>query len=266
VRFLVVLLALAAVVTPAAAQDVPVNPALTDRFTFAVGAFYPKTTTEVRIDSTRLGVGAGIQLEDSLGMESRKAVPNLGVRWRFAERFRVEMEYFALNRSGERVIDRDLQIGDQVFAANSNVTSSFDFFDLRVSAGYSFFKRTDKEVGVGLGLHMAGYDISFTSNATGTSQEDVLAPLPVVSLYGQFALTDRWAVGGRIDRFSLSYENFDGKLTSLGLDVTYQPFRHVGFGLAYRTLFISLEAEKNSRTLKFEQSFDGPLLFMTASF
>ena len=259
-------IALAAVLAPAAAQDVPVNPALTDRFQFAIGAFFPKTTTEVRIDSTRLGVGAGIQLEDSLGMESRSWVPNLAGRWRFAERFRLEVEYFALNRSGERVIDRDIQIGDSVFTANSNVSSNFDFFDLRVSAGYSFFKRTDKELGVGIGLHMAAYDISFTSNATGSSQEDVLAPLPVLSLYGQFALTERWAVGGRLDRFSLSYENFDGKLTSLGLDITYQPFRHVGFGLAYRALFISLEAEKNSRVLSFQQSFEGPLFFMTAGF
>jgi hypothetical protein len=266
VQKLIAGIALAAALTPVAAQDAPVNPALTDRFWFAAGVFFPKTTTEVRIDSTALGVGAGIELEDSLGMESRKSVPALAFRWRFAERFRLEAEYFSLNRSGERVINRDFQIGDQVFTANSNVQSSFDFYDLRVSAGYSFFKRTDKELGVGIGLHMAGYDVSFTSNATGATQEDVLAPLPVLSFYGQFALTERWAVGGRLDRFSLSYENYDGKLTSLGLDITYQPFRHVGFGLSYRTLFVSLEAEKNSRVLSFEQSFEGPLLFMNASF
>ena len=52
-----------------------------------------------------------------------------------------------------------------------------------------------------------------SGNAVGTEQEDVLAPLPVISFYGQFALTERWAVGGRLDRFSLSYtQSFEGPL------------------------------------------------------
>jgi len=105
-----------------------------------------------------------------------------------------------------------------------------------------------------------------SGNAVGTEQEDVLAPLPVISFYGQFALTERWAVGGRLDRFSLSYSKYDGSLTSLGLDLTYQPFRHVGFGVGYRSLFITLEASEDSKRARFKQTFEGPLLFLSASF
>jgi hypothetical protein len=94
----------------------------------------------------------------------------------------------------------------------------------------------------------------------------VLAPLPVISLYGLFALTDRWAVGGRLDRFSLNYDKFEGSLSSMGLDLTYQPFRNFGFGLGYRSLFIRMSAEQNARTLQFKQTFEGPLFFLTASF
>ena len=261
-------LALAAVVLPAAAEmgEIPVNPVLRDQFYFAIGAFFPRTTTEAQLDSTRLGVGTNITLENTLGMDSRDAVPNAIGRIRLGEHWRIEAEWFELNRSGVRTIDRQIQWGDTVFPVNAQLSSTFDFYDLRLSAGYSFFKRPDKEIGVGLGFHVASYNVTLSGNAIGTEHNDVLAPLPVISFYGQFALTERWAVGGRLDRFSLSYDKYDGSLTSLGLDLNYQPFRHVGFGVAYRALFIDLQATDASKTLKFNQSFEGPLFFVNATF
>jgi len=261
-------LAFASVLLPAAAEvgEIPVNPALRDPFYFAIGAFFPKTTTEAQLDSTRLGVGANVTFESTLGMDSRQAVPSAIGRMRLGEHWRIEAEWFQLNRDGVRTIERQIQWGDTVFPVNTQLSSTFDFYDLRLSAGYSFFKRADKEIGVGLGLHVASYNVSLSGSAVGSEHNDVLAPLPVISFYGQFALTERWAVGGRLDRFSLSYSKYDGSLSSLGLDVTYQPFRHVGFGLAYRTLFINMQATDASKTLKFNQSFEGPLVFMNASF
>src|SRR3954463_6753597 len=257
-------LAFAGVLLPAAADvgEIPVNPALRDPFYFAIGAFFPKTTTEAQVDSTRLGVGANVTFENTLGMDSRKAVPNALGRVRLGDKWRLEAEWFELNRSGVRTIDRDIQYGDRVFPVNTQLSSTFDFSDLRLSAGYSFFKRPDKEIGVGLGFHLASYNVSLSSTTVGTEQESVLAPLPVISFYGQFALTDQWAVGGRLDRFSLSYGKYDGSLSSLGLEVNYQPFHHVGFGLAYRSLFINATVHDGERTMKFRQSFEGPLFFM----
>ena len=251
---------------PARAQgEAPRHPALTDEFYAGIGAFFPKTSTSAQF-SGRSGLGTIVEFEDSLGMRSSDTVPAAFGRMRLGERWRIEAEYFQLNRSAERSTDREIRWGDEVYPINTEIRSRFDFSDLRVSAGYAFFKTVDKEVGVGLGLHVAAYDVSLSANAIGNEQEDVTAPLPVLSVFGQFALTERWAIGARLDRFSLSYENYDGSLTALGLDLAYQPFRHVGFGVSYRSLFISLEAEKDGRTLKAEQTFQGPMFFMNASF
>jgi hypothetical protein len=251
---------------PALAQEtIPNHPALTDKFYLGAGAFFPKTTTSAQL-TTRTGVGVNVDFEDTLGMQTAKTVPAGFARWRFGERWRLEAEYFQLNRSGSKVLDRDIQWGENVYPVNTSVQSKFDFSDLRVSVGYSFFRTRDKEFGVGLGLHVAAYDVALSANAIGDEQQDVTAPLPVLSVYGQVALTDRWAVSGRLDRFSLSYESYDGSLTGMGLDLVYQPFRHVGFGLGYRSLFISLDADDDGRTMKMKQTFQGPMLFMTASF
>jgi len=264
------LIALAAIgfaagaIAPAAAQ-VPHHPALEDRWTFGAGLFFPSTTTQAQLTSNNTGVGTSVDLEDTFSMDRSKTVPTFYARWRINQRWRIDAEYFQFNRSAERVIDREIVWGDRVFAANTSVSSKFDFSDLRVSAGYSFFRTPDKELGAGLGLHMAWYDVSLDGPATSGEGQDVLAPLPVLSIYGNFALTDRWAVGTRLDRFSLSYDKFTGGLTQLALDLHYQPFRHVGFALGYRGLFIKAEVEEERVTGKFRQTFSGPMLSMNVS-
>ena len=259
------LIACALLAVPAAAQ-VPDNAALRDKFYFGAGAFFPKTTTQAQLDSNRLGVGVSVDFEQSLDMARSKTVPSFFGRWRFGERWRLDAEYFELNRTGDRTVDQNIQWGDLVIPAGSGVSSQFNFSDLRVSVGYAFFRTQDKELGVGFGLHAASYDVRLSTLTQGSDGEDVLAPLPVLSIYGQFALTDQWAVGSRLDRFSLSYDKYDGSLTSLALDLTYQPFRHVGFGAGYRGLFIRMDATGDRGTLRMRQTFEGPLLFVTASF
>lgn len=264
------LIALALVLVGAAAAahaqaEPPVHPALNDRYFLGLGVFFPKTTTQAQLRSNTTGAGVSLDFESSLDMDRSKTVPSFFGRWRINHRWRVEAEYFEMNRSSDRVIDRQIAWGDQVFPINTTVSSKFNFSDFRVSAGYSFFRTVDKELGAGLGLHMASYDVRLSTPTGGGDGEDVLAPLPVLSLYAQFALTDRWALGTRLDRFSLAYDKFDGGLTSLGLDVLYQPFRHVGFGVSYRSLFIRAEIEGDRATASFRQAFEGPMLFVNAS-
>ncbi|HEY6240233.1 MAG TPA: hypothetical protein VIW78_05285, partial [Burkholderiales bacterium] len=192
--------------------------------------------------------------------------PDFFARYRFADRWRVEAEYFELNRSGSRTLDRDITWGGQVFPINSQVDSRFDFSDTRVSVGYSFFRTADKELGAAFGLHLAKYHASLSTASSGSEAGNVLAPLPVLSVYGIFALTDEWAVGGHLDRFSMSYDHYDGNISSIAVDLRYQPFRHVGFGLGYRSLFITLTHSGPDKTVQFNQTFQGPLLSMNASF
>jgi hypothetical protein len=256
----------AATAAAAAEGDIPDHPALSAKWYFGAGLFIPKTTTEARLTSSTLGVGAIVDFEDTLGMDDEKEVPGFMARWRIGHRWRIEAEYFQLNRSATRGTDREITWGDVVYPINTQVSSSFDFSDLRVSAGYSFFRTKDKELGVGLGFHVAAYDISLTAAAVGSESEDVTAPLPVLNIYGQFALTDRWAVGARLDRLSLNYDKYEGSIGSLGVDLMYQPFRNFGLGLGYRATVFDLKVSENNRELEVRQNFSGPILFLTANF
>jgi hypothetical protein len=268
IRFAIAAAALVICLPLAHAQEpVPIHPALHDRFYLAAGAFLPKTSTSAQLDSTKLGLGTNIDFEQALGMTTQKTLPDFFARFRLTDRWRFEAEYFQINRTGDQTIDRQIQWGDlPPFQIGTTVQSKFNFSDTRVSAGYSFFRTADKELGVGLGFHVARYDVGLAAAGAAEEAKKVLAPLPVLSAYGQFALTETWAVGARMDRFVITYDKYYGSITSMAIDVNYQPFRHVGFGFAYRSLFITLKATGDELTAKFAQTFQGPLLYMNASF
>lgn len=265
-KFLVFALMAAATAAGAAEGDIPDHPALSAKWYFGAGVFWPKMVTEARLTSSTLGAGAIINFEDSLGVGDDKEVPGFMARWRIGERWRIEAEYFELNRSATRTIDRDIQWGDVLFPVNAQVSTKFDFSDLRVSVGYSFFRTKDKELGAGLGFHVASYDASLSSGTFGSESEDVTAPLPVFTIYGQFALTDRWAVSARLDRLSLNYDKYEGSIGSLGVDLMYQPFRHFGFGIGFRSTLFDLTIEEDGREFQARQTFQGPILFVTGNF
>ena len=144
---------------------------------------------------------------------------------------RLEASYVWISQSGSKTIDQDIHWGDVVYPINSDLSTKFDFSDLRGSVGYSFYKTSDKELGVGLGLHTLSYKLSLSTLTLGTEAANVLAPLPVISAYGGFALNE-----------------------------------HFGFGFGWRGLTLNFQATSGRFVGKLEQSFQGPQLFLTASF
>jgi len=254
------------------ADDIPwgLNPNLNDTIFLGLGTFYAaKTSSSAQLNSQTLGVGTVVDFQNTLGMGSTAWGPDAEFRWRMSEHWRMEVSYYWIGQDGNKSIDRDIQWGDVVYPVNAQVSSKLNFSDLRTSVGYSFYKTSDKELGIGLGLHVLGYQASLGTASQGTEGGNVLAPLPVLSIYGGFALDDQWSVGARLDLFSLTYQQYHGGITVLGLNLLYQPFRHVGFGIGYTGLFLNFQADSTglgSFQGKLNQNLQGPSFYVTASF
>jgi len=248
-----------------AGETIPQNPVLQDDFRFNVGGFYASTNTVARLDAGG-GTGVDVNFEDALGMEDRKLVGEAAMYWRFTKHWRLDVNYFAITRRSTRTISQDVQWGDQTFTAGTEVFSSFRLSDMRASVGYSFFRRTDKEVGVGLGLHATGLRAMVDASGIGGSAGDVTAPLPVVSFYANFALTNTWALTTRVDWLSLEYSDYKGQVRSVALDVIYQPFRNVGFGFGYHSLITNLTVDKTDWRGKVALAYQGPAAYVSFSF
>ena len=244
----------------------PVNPALQDGFTLEVGAYAPTVKTTARLDSATLGAGTSISFEDDLGLDDRKIQAAILGRLRLGERWRIEGEYFALNRSGTRVINRTINFGGNIYPIGIVVNSEFDSDIYRLSAGYSFIKSTQAELGVALGLHVTDFTMSLAGANVAKRTGDALAPLPTIGLYGSYALTPRWLLSGRVDVFSFSYNDYDGSLVNFVAGVDYRFTRNFGVGLGYRHVDYDLDVTKSSFSGSVQYEFSGPVLYLVGSF
>ena len=187
-------------------------------------------------------------------------------RWRFSERWRLELEYFSFNRENSRTTTEDIDWGNTTIPAGTNVTAKFDVSDIRLSCGYSFFKTQDKELGVALGFHLMHFDAELSTGGGSAGEAKVLAPLPVASFFGQFALTNEWSVGGRLDVLRIEYQPFYGNIMSVGVDALWQPWRHWGFGLGWRTLQVSGGLSSSDWDGSINTTYTGPIAYVTSSF
>lgn len=246
-------------------EVIPKNPVLQDSFRFNVGGFYASTNTVARLDAGG-GTGADVNFEDALGMDDRKLVGEGAMYWRFTEHWRLDVNYFAITRRATRTISQDIQWGGQTFTAGTEVHSGLRLSDMRASVGYSIFRRSDKEVGVGLGLHATGLRAWAEASGIGGQAGDITAPLPVVDFYGNFALTNTWALTTRLDWLSLGYENYSGQIRSLALDVIYQPFRNVGFGFGWHSLITKLTVDNTDWRGQVALAYQGPSAYVSFSF
>ena len=251
------------------AETIPNHPLLQDEFFFRLGGYYPRSITAAALAPSTGGTGAFVDFENTLDLEKRNLVPIADFMWHFKKHWRMEVDYFAVDRSATRTLPQgspDIVWGDHTFSAGDVIDSTFDFSDLRVSADYAFFRRPDKELGVGLGLHVADIKANIQSSGVGTEAAAVTAPLPVVNLYGMFALTDEWALSVNADWLSLAYGDYSGDVRNMALDLLYQPYRHIGFGLGIRSLTIDIEIDHPDWNGAARITFQGPTAYVTYSF
>jgi len=248
--------------------DVPApdNPTLNDRFYLAGGGFYTKVSTQARLDSASLGVGATLDLEESFDLDENLLVPFAMSHLRMDDRWRLELEYFRVKRESNATIDVEIQWGDQLFPVDTGLDALFDIAVLRASLGYAFFRRKDKELGIALGAHVARIEAALEDGAGNGDEGELLAPLPVGSLYAGIALTETFSVNMRFDAFSLDYEEYSGRVLSTGVDMIWQPFRHVGMGVGYRNLLVDLEMDDGEFSGMVDSDFRGPIAFLNVSF
>jgi hypothetical protein len=254
--------------TGASANDdpVPEHPMMSDRFFLGAGVAWVQSNTTANLNTGSIGLGTVVDFEDDAGLQQTNLLGIFDFRMRISSRWLLDVEYFSLSRDGERSIERTIDWGNQSIPINSAVQGSFDMRDTRISVAYSFFRSKDKEIGVGLGAHVMSLDATLTTRNFGSEGGSQSAPLPMITMYAQVALTDRWLFRLRVDRLSLDTGEVDGSIFSSGTDFVYQPWRHFGLGLGYREINMQVSSTSEDWRGKAQVRHTGPYLFVSSTF
>lgn len=246
-----------------------------DRWWFHLGGYRPTIDSVARSDFVAGDrPGTELRFEDELGLAKRKSLPWFQAGARLGERWRIELEYFALRRDGTRTVSRDISWGDEVFPVNATVSSEFDSDIFRLSAGYSFHRSDSAEFGAVLGLHTTRFRVALATKvsvgqATGGGREeaeDALIPLPTVGLYGNYRFGRNVFATGRVDYFAIGAGEYSGGLVNVQVSVGYRVTDRFGLAAGYRYVDYTVDVDKPRWRGGVDYRFSGPFLALQLGF
>jgi hypothetical protein len=235
-----------------------------EKFQLNLGYYRPNYTTSAGVATN--GAGATISGEDDLHLDSSVGVGRLDGYWRFADRHKLSFGYYDLSRDATGTLNRNigpikidrLGVNDTVLAGSSiSANSNWQMYALGYS--YSFYKTDTVELAALLALNVAKMSYSLTgtlntlnngvlSGARAGSTDDVYAPLPVIGLSGDWALSERWRLKGRVAGFKANISDYDIKIAEAGLMVDYRVMKNFGVGAGYSFLKMSGDISKSDWT------------------
>lgn len=249
-RYLSALISAAFVVAawPASAEETEKGATPWETFSLNLGVFVAEAGSDVRLGVPAVGID--IDVEDTLGFDTTTVAFRTDAFWRFTKnkRHRVDFNWFALNRDGSATLFRDLEIGGTTFPTGSTVQSKLDLDLFKGAYSYSFIQDDRIDLAASVGLYVApfSFDIASQGAFTGRVAESITAPLPVVGLRADVAITPKWFLRSSFNLFYLSIDGYTGFITDVQVAAEYKAFKYVGFGLGVDALHLEIEAEKGT--------------------
>lgn len=220
-----------------------------------VGVYAATLDSNFRLSDPNLGLGLDVDVEQLLKLDTSDFTFRIDAGYRFSKsrRHTLAFSWFSFNRKGTRnfptVIDipefPDGSGGGTIGPGELETKFNFDIYKLQYKYSFILDKRVDLHVGGGFFIMPIEFGLSGTLNGVGQERVNtsITAPLPVVGLGFDFAITPQWILKQQADVFYLEYENFKGGILNLQFAVEYLPFKHVGFGFGLDSMRVKIEAE-----------------------
>ena len=258
---------------PVLAEDEP--DVLSDPFVITLGGFLVDTDTQVRVDGES-GQGTPLDWENTFGGGDVNRFRVDG-HWRFGDSDRHKMRFMWFNstRSKSRTIDEEIEWNDAVYPVNAKVDSKISFDVYELAYEYALWHRDTWEVNVSGGLHYTKLAFELRAKAAESNgtllfdvnrESDLKAPLPVIGLRGLWQLPADFYIDASAQYFALSIDEYDGSVTDLKLNVTWQPKPWLGIGLGYNQFNIDVGVNTSNFDGNLDWGYSGPMLFYSASF
>ena len=248
-----------------------------EKFRLDAGAFLAAFDTTLRIGSKKLGQGTDVNLEDDLDYDDSTVTYLFGGYWRFAKHHRLYTSYFVFDRDSSAQLNKELEIGDEVFPVGAGISSEFNLKIIPIAYGYSFINNEKHELTGILGLHwykvdfkIAGYASAGSVPVSAETSADVNVPLPVIGFAYEYRFTERWTAGALAQAFYLKVSSssldFSGSLLNLGVKTEYWLFKNVGIGAAVNYFNLDVDVEDSDWKGALDYQYFGPQVYVSVRF
>ena len=267
---------------PAAQADSPAVELLNDRFTVDLGTFAVASNLNGSLSGTANTSDQNVNFDKQFGTNADQTRWRVGVMWRITQRQRLRFMYFNDDIRGTRTINGNLDWGDYTFIAGGQVTAEQKFQVYELSYEFAFLRRDNYEIVASGGIHYDDLTLKLSGNAsltvdtpTGpvaqptavtTTQNSVPAPLPVLGLRGDWAISDHVYLDGSAQVFKLNYDGINGNWSDLRAGVTWMFNHHFGLGVGYDRFATHVDVNKGSFNGRLNVGYQGGLIFVRGGF
>lgn len=233
------------------AQDGDVGP--WEKFRLSVGGYSTWSDTTIQVNSKAAGLGAIVNLEDTLGVDQSFTTYRVDAGYRFGEsrRHEIEFHYFEAQRNGAKILDKTIEIGDTVFPVNTRVDTEFELAFANVDYVYNFLMDDRVRFGASVGVHATRVRLKVDSGDLGVAEDEAFtAPLPMIGLRGEVVLTPKWRLKTDLNAFYLEYDGYRGRLADSYIGVEYLPFKRFGLGAGINSVHFKVSSDGDTAGVK----------------
>jgi hypothetical protein len=200
-----------------------------------------------------LGVGGAVDFTTTLGGDTSTDAIRFDTLYRFNERHALGFSWYRVGLSGEKSLNQQIQINDQIISAGATTQTGLSLNTYRLLYNYSFY-RTDKvELAFSPGLYVIKTNFNFAGQGTINNNpgqatvinEQVSVPLPSIGLVVNYNLSPKWQFQSRYDYFYLNIGQYTGQMFELYAGIEYRIHEHFALGAAYDRLSAGLKSSGN---------------------
>jgi hypothetical protein len=228
------------------------------------------------------GVGATIDFEEIFDMNPHRSTARMFGTARISPARRyIDFGYVAIDRSGTRVIDREIEWGDNIIQAGADLTAKFNTAFIYAAFRYDVLHLEPVHIAGSAGLTWLQLSTGLSGTADYTDPDGVFhpaeafdregsagAPVPMVGLNLDWALARRLVVRGYSRFFRINISEFDGGLFESGIRLNWYFAKNFGLGLGYDRTDLKIDELKvgNGNIVKADYGFSGFALFVSLAF
>ena len=251
----------------AAAPEEPTE-AFPNRFMLRGGLFYfSKLRTTASADSKVAPVGASIDFNRTLGLDTSAFSGRVDAYFRFNDYNAIGASWYRFRLSGSRRLDTQIEWDGMTYPINAQVDSSFDQDIYKLNYRLSFYHNPDIEFGASAGFNVQHYHIALNASGIGQSQSEALtAPLPVFGAYVNYNFTPRLLLNGEYEFFFLDFDNASGSLQDFIVALEYRLFKNMAVGGAFDFYSMNARYENSTTIFTVDQTWHALMLYAAIYF
>ena len=180
---------------------------------------------------------------------------------------RINFSYFDLSRSATNVLTTTITIPGapgSPFLVTDTVLTTFDWETFVASYTWSFLQTNTYELGFTIGANITTlkFGIASLGLGTGATSKPATVPLPVLGLSGAYAFTPKLILRSDFGWFGLKVGDVDGSQWIFNLDLEYNMWKHVGFGIGYNFYRLDVEVTDSGFNGKAQYDYNGGKVFV----